>query len=135
MPTVTFILGLCGAGKTWLADRVIATVKFDEGFLGKQIQHDALIALLRSGHDAVVVEIAYCQATAREAILREIGTAAPNAHVVWLCIENDLFRANKNCRERRKQDPETHVQINERLSPVYEYPEGAVVLRMWTKEC
>ncbi len=37
MATVTFILGLCGAGKTWLADSMIsdgkAARKFDEGFI------------------------------------------------------------------------------------------------------
>jgi hypothetical protein len=113
MPTVTFILGLCGAGKSWLAHRIIAKAMFDEGFL--------------------LVEIAFCQAEARQAILQELD-AIPNLHVRWLCIENDLERANKNSRERTHPgDPDIQVQINRGLSPNYTYPEGAIVLRMWTR--
>ena len=57
--TVTFILGLCGAGKTWLADRVVAGARFDEGFTSNPTHHAALIEALPSGQDCVVVEIAY----------------------------------------------------------------------------
>ena len=135
MATATFILGLCGAGKTWLADRFVAGAKFDEGFLTDPAQHDALIAALRSGRDCVVVEIAYCQEGARQQIVCELTKAVPDVAINWLCIENDLYRANKNCRERtNKGDPDGHVAINRRLSPVYTYPDGGVILRMWTRE-
>jgi len=135
MATVTFILGLCGAGKTWLADRVVAGAKFDEGFLNDPTQHAALIEALRSGQDCVVVEIAYCQEAARQKIVQELAGTVPNATIRWLCIENDLFKANKNCRDRtNKGDADGHVAINRRVSPVYTYPEGGVILRMWTSE-
>jgi len=135
LATVTFILGLCGAGKTWLADRVIADCKFDEGFLNSPDNHGALITALNAGKDCVVVEIVYCQEAARRLVVEELARGAPNAIVRWLCIENDLIRANKNCRERtNKGDPEGHVGINRRVSPLYTYPEGAVILQMWTKE-
>ncbi len=130
---MTFILGLCGAGKTWLADRTVASAKFDEGFLNDPTQHAALIEALRSGQDCVVVEIAYCQEVARKQIIEELAGAVPNAAIRWLCIENDLFRANKNCRERtNKGDADGHIEINGRVSPVYTYPEAGTVLRMWT---
>lgn len=136
MATVTFILGLCGAGKTWLANRIVAGAKFDEGFLNDRTQHDALIADLRSGQDCVVVEIVYCQEEQRQTIRTELTSAVPDVSIRWLCIENDLYRANKNCRERtNKGDAERHVMINRMLSPVYTYPEGGVIFRMWTKEC
>jgi hypothetical protein len=135
MATVMFILGLCGAGKTWLADRIVASAKFDEGFLNDPTQHAALIAALRSGQDCVVVEIAYCQEAVRQQIVQELAAAIPGVTIKWLCIENDLFRTNKNCHERtNKGDAAGHVAINRRVSPVYTYPEGAVTLRMWTKE-
>jgi hypothetical protein len=131
MATVTFILGLCGSGKTWLADRIVAGVKFDDNFLNDPNQHAALIEALRSGQDCVVVEIAYCQEAARKYIVREL--AMPDVVIRWLCIENDLIRANKNCRERtNKGDPEGHIKINILASSLYTYPEGSVVLRMWT---
>jgi hypothetical protein len=104
MARVTFILGLSGAGKTWLADRMIeskaASKKFDEGFLNSAAQHDALTAALRAGQDCVVVEIAYCNETSRRHIVQELADAVPSATIEWLCIENDLAKANKNCRER-----------------------------------
>lgn len=133
MTTVTFILGLSGSGKTWLADRIDAAAKFDEGFLNDQTQHDALIAVLRSGTDCVVVEIAYCREEARKQIVSEITKAVPNVKINWLCIENNLDRANKNCRQRtNKGDPEGHVKINLGVSPSYTYPDGGVILKMWT---
>ena len=134
MATVTFILGLCGAGKTWLADRIIAGAKFDEDFLNDLNQHAALIEALLSGRDCVVVEIAYCREAARQQIVQEL-VAVPNVMIKWLCIENDLFRANKNCRERtNKGHADGHVAINRGVSPEYTYPEGGVILRMWTRE-
>ena len=136
MATVTFILGLCASGKTWLADRIIAGAKFDEGFLNDQAQHTALLAALRSGQDCVVIEITYCRDDARKQIQGEITTNVPGTRINWLCIENDLYRANKNCRERtNKGDPDGHIRINQGVSPVYTYPDGAVILKMWTKEC
>ena len=136
MTTVTFILGLCGSGKTWLADRIVADVKFDEGFLdNKDQQHDALIKALHAGQDCVVVEIQYCREDDRKKIVEKIRNIVPNVYINWLCIENDLHRANKNCYERtNKGDPTKHVNINRQLSSVYKYPEGSVVVRMWTKE-
>jgi hypothetical protein len=136
MATVTFILGLCGSGKTWLADRIVAARKFDESFLKDQAQHDALIAVLRSGKDCVVFEIAYCREDARQQIVSELTKAVLNVKINWLCIENDLYRANKNCRERTNKDkPEEHVRFNHDVSSSYTYPDGAVILKMWTKGC
>jgi hypothetical protein len=136
MATVTFILGLCGSGKTWLADRIIAAKKFDEGFAIEQPQRNALITELNLGNDCVVVETAYCRETARRQIVGKLTSEVTNLKINWLCIENDLYRANKNCRERtNKGDPEGHVNNNLRLSPDYTYPESAVILKMWTKQC
>ncbi len=134
MATVTFIVGLCGAGKTWLAERMPGT-KFDEGFLKDVDQHAALINALRSGEGCVVVEIAYCLEEDRRSIVRELAREVPTAEIEWLCIENDLDKANKNCRERtNKGDPDGHVRINRWVSPRYTYPVGATVLPMWTRQ-
>lgn len=137
MPTVTFVLGLCGAGKSWLADRIIAKAKFDEGFLlPDRVEENvtALISTLREGGDAVVVEIGFCQAGPRAAIVKALADVR-DLHVRWLCIENDLQKANKNCLERQHPgDPRIQIDINGRLSPAYSYPDGAVLLRMWTRQ-
>jgi hypothetical protein len=134
MTTVTFILGLCGSGKSWLADRIVAAGKFDEGFFGDCAKYDVLVEKLSRGNDCVVVEIEYCRQEHRQEIVSQVSRAVPGVNINWLCIENDLFKANKNCRERsNKGDPEAHIAINERLSQSYTYPDDGVIFKTWTK--
>jgi len=136
MATLTFILGLCGAGKSTLANRIVAGRKFDEGFCLQPQQLLDLITELNRGNDCVVVEIAFCRAEKREVLVRELESKVPDVRINWLCFENDLAIANKNCRERtdKEGDPETLVGINRNLSRDYTYPDGAVVLKMWTRD-
>ncbi len=136
MPTVTFILGLCGAGKTWLADRIPANKKFDEGFLMDPVKNTRELArALLAGQDAVVVEIGFCRAAARQAI-NQVLNQIPNVNIQWICIENDLEKANRNCRRRigHSGNPEIQIEINRQLSSDYTYPEGITPLRMWSFE-
>lgn len=134
--TVTFILGLCGSGKTHLIERLPADLKFDEGFLWNLAnEHERLIAALASGKDCIAIEIEYCRQSHREEIVDYIRKAVPNVKIKWLCFENSLAKANKNCRERTdKPDPERHVVINQLLSPDYTYPDGAEIRPIWTQE-
>ncbi len=81
----------------------------------------------------MAVEIHYCWPECRNQIIRELRAAVPDVRIEWLCIENDLQKANKNCLERPKGDPDRHIEINSRLSPRYTYPDGAKILKMWTK--
>lgn len=135
MTKVIFVLGLCGSGKTWLADHIVATEKFDEDFLNDPKKHADLIKALRSIRDCVVVEIAYCLATYRDQIVSELREAVPQLTIIWLCIENNLEKANKNCRERtNKDDPNGHINMNKQYSPLYTYPDDGVILRMWTRD-
>jgi len=102
MPTVTFVLGLCGSGKSWLADRIPADIKFHDGFWlaeRRSANVAALIGTLRGGGEAVIVEIAFCWAPARQEILQALF-AVPDLSVRWICIENDLRKANANCLRR-----------------------------------
>lgn len=136
MPTVTFILGLCGSGKSWLLNEHLAAHKGPhDGFLSDPKHVSKLRVALLAGQDAAVVEIALCRFDAREQLLAQIADI-PNLHVRWICFENDLERANKNCSERRGHsgDPEEHLRINAWLSPLYSYPEGAEVLKIWSRD-
>ena len=72
-PTVTFILGYAGSGKSWLVDRLVADTKFDDDFLSDKAKHKALIAALQAGRDCVVVEIAYCERGEREKVAKSIA--------------------------------------------------------------
>ena len=101
---VTFILGYCGSGKTWHANRLIregkAVKKFDENFLSRdhpgqpeQLVHELKIA----NNDCVVVEGTFCEKTARDRFIPWLKDQAHGVEVKWICMEKDLEKANKNC--------------------------------------
>jgi hypothetical protein len=135
MPSVTFILGLCGSGKSWLANHISADIKFDEGFWlseRRAANVAALVATLRGGGNALVVEVEFCLEAARQQILEELSVV-PGIAVHWICIENELRTANENCRRRKNHgNADTQVQINEQLSLNYTYPDGAEIRPMWS---
>ena len=97
MPTATFILGLCGSGKSWHADRIAADVKFHEGFWlpdRQQANVAAVLGTLRGGGDVVVTEIAFCAASEREKIISLLG-AVPHAGLRWVCIRTISTRPTR----------------------------------------
>ncbi len=128
MAKVTFILGLCGSGKSHLAKSIPGVTVFDEGFVDDAVQHERLFSELRAGRDCVVVEIWYCVERFRRAIEAEINRSVPGTVIEYLCFKNDLVRANENCRKRPdKGDPEGHIRINTQISREYTCPPGAPV--------
>ena len=133
MTTVTFILGLCGAGKSHLVKRMTDVHVIDERFFARK---NELFAAIGAGKHCVITEIAFCLEDEREKIVGELSAFAPNIETKWVCFENDLAKANSNCRTGRKdKEPgseELHVAINESYSPHYTYPSGAEILPIWT---
>jgi hypothetical protein len=129
MATVTFVLGLCGSGKSYLVDAMTGVEKFQESFFDHK---DEFLAAVQAGADCVVSELAFLRAKPREEILREILAIAPDAKIKWVCFENDLEQANRNCRRERKDklpgSEEDHVAINYAHRPHYTYPEGAEII-------
>jgi hypothetical protein len=137
-PHVIFLLGLCGSGKSHMADRINADIKIDEDFLDSRSMHKGLISAIKKKKTIVITEIAYCVEKYRKEVCREILKVDSGAQIDWICFENDLFRANKNCKERSNKGPQeqvkAHMRINRNLSEKYTYPKGAIILRLWTKE-
>ncbi len=133
MATVTFILGLCGSGKTHLVKQIADVLVIDESFFARK---NELRAAIRAGKNCVITEIAFCREDKREEIVRELLACVPDIEVKWVCFENDLAKANTNCRrERKDKEPgsaEAHVAINESYSPFYTYPSGEEILPIWT---
>src|SRR5260370_1244097 len=70
MSTVTFILGLCGSGKSHFARQMMQVRVFDESFFGEKQQE--LKTALQSGENCAVVEIAFCEAEKRWEIEKEL---------------------------------------------------------------
>ncbi|HKB37782.1 MAG TPA: hypothetical protein VKD72_15150 [Gemmataceae bacterium] len=129
MPTVTFILGYCGSGKTHLADEMVRTLgvkTFDEGFAIDPAKRAELIADLRKGTDCAVVEIAFCFNGPREAFVDQLRREVSGVTIKTEYFEADLDKANENCRRRKnKGDAEAHVTINtHRIGSGYRIPPG-----------
>jgi hypothetical protein len=134
MATVTFILGLCGSGKSHHANNNFAGITvFDEGFFIDPAQQARLFSALRDGKDCAVVEIHYCIKENRQTIEAEINQAVPGTLIDYVCFENDLATANENCRKRRnKGNPKEHIEINERLTLEYTCPPGAIIRKIFS---
>lgn len=130
MAQLTFILGLCGSGKTHLSEQLKKETGAEvfEDILADGSSLPALIESLREGKDCIVDEVRFCLATYREQILQYLSPIA-GVTMHWICFENDLESANWNVIHRKnKADPEGHLDINLRLHPHYEYPANAKVI-------
>jgi len=67
-------------------------------------------------------------------VTAEVQSEAPGTVILWLFIENDVERANQNCRRDpgRKDRADGLVEINNRCSSwPYTIPPGAIVLKMY----
>jgi hypothetical protein len=126
MSTVTFIIGLCGSGKSWLLDQLKyeypEAVTF-ESLIGNRTE-GFLLQCLREGKDCIVEEITFCHPVARDKIVRFLSQV-PGVKIIWMAFDNDLESANWNVKNRtNKGDPEGHLCINQRVHKDYEPPEG-----------
>ena len=130
-PTVTFILGLCGSGKTWHGAKLLREGKVDE-FIDENLlsphhadQRKRLVRELRNGKNCAVSEILLLVPHHRDEFLQWLRSQAGDFKVEWLCIENNLEVANRNCEKRtNKGRAADHIAINEDFSPLYECPDG-----------
>jgi len=130
MARVTFILGLSGSGKTYLAGKLKQETGAEvfENILSDSSRLAALSDWLGQGKDCIVDEVRFCLPAYRQEIVQTLSQIA-GVEMHWLCYENDLESANWNVIHRKdKGDPEGHLDINLRLHPHYEYPPNAEVI-------
>lgn len=130
MAKVTFILGLCGSGKTYLSQKLKEQTGADvfENLFENGSSLSALIQCLKEGKDCIIDEVRLCLPTYQNAIMQHLSQIAGlEAH--WICYENDLESANWNVIHRKnKGDPEGHLEINLRLHPHYNHPANAAII-------
>src|SRR5688572_18856351 len=85
-----------------------------------------VVDALRSGKSCAVVKISYCDPMPRIAFEWEIRKAVPDVQLQYICFENDLQKANANCRRRRDgRDIQMLYAINGDVSASYTIPPGA----------
>ena len=133
MAKLTFLLGLCGSGKTYIAERLATQTGADlfSDFLQDQSKNlPLLLKNLSSGIDCIIDEWKYSIPRFRDKILVDLVNV-PNLQVEWICFENDRANADWNVVHRtNKADAEGHLRINEFLSDVYQYPAQAQILKI-----
>jgi hypothetical protein len=130
MAKVTFILGLCGSGKTYLSEQLKKQTGADvfENLFEDGSNLSALIQRLKEGKDCIIDEVRLCLSTYRDAIMQHLSQIA-GLETYWICYENDLESANWNVMHRKnKGDPEGHLEINLRLHPHYDHPANAAII-------
>ena len=133
MAKLTFLLGLCGSGKTYIAERLATQTgaKLFTDFLQDQNKNfPMLVQNLSSGNDCIIDEWKYSIPRFRDKILADLVNV-PDLELEWICFENDRASADWNFRHRKnKGDVEGHLRINEFLSDVYQWPEQAQILKI-----
>jgi hypothetical protein len=133
MAKLTFLLGLCGSGKTYIAKRLATQTgaKLFTDFLQDQNKNfPMLVQNLCSGNDCIIDEWKYSIPRFRDKILADLVNV-PDLELEWICFENDRASADWNVRQRKnKGDVEGHLRINEFLSDVYQWPEQAQILKI-----
>jgi hypothetical protein len=130
MAKVTFILGLSGSGKTYLAHKLKdeTGAELFENVLSEESSIPALVERLKSGKDCIVDEVRFCLPEYREGMIQHLSQI-PSVETQWICYENDLESANWNVMKRtNKGDPEGHLDLNLRLHAHYEYPPNAQII-------
>ena len=130
MAKVTFVLGLCGSGKTFRAEQVREATGAE---IFEGVEHHrslpAIVQRLRDGKDCIVEEIAYCHPDTRDGFVADLRSQVPDVEIEWICFENDLESANWNVMHRtNKGDVEGHLAINREWHSVYRCPDGAKII-------
>jgi hypothetical protein len=132
MPKITFVLGLCGSGKSFYAQELHkqSGARVFENLLSDRTgtYYREFLRYVEAGNDCIVDEYQYCMGWRREEILQDLSRV-PDRKIEWICFENDLQSANWNVTWRtNKSDSEGHRWINEWLTSRYTCPEGAKVI-------
>ncbi len=135
MAKVIFILGLCGSGKTILANKMMSesNVECIEDFNTHFTEnYQQLVNYLLAEKDCIVIEIAYCIKDNRSKIIQKIKQDVPSADIEWICFEKDLDKAKINVLSRPERDPASHLIINQNLFDLYTFPSNAQMLPIQT---
>lgn len=137
MPSVVFVIGLCGAGKSTFIEvlhREMGARVFRADDLG--VNYDRLLFRhLRAGHDAIVEDVTlgtwnpmpelWGITRCRRQFLPKLSTI-PDLIVHWHAFENDIRTANWNVSMRRsKRSAQAHIRINRMLTRRYSIPQFA----------
>jgi hypothetical protein len=138
--TLTIVVGLCGAGKSWLVDhlaradlgaRVVDEGCSDDGKRGAT-RRESVAWHLNLGRNVYVADLWCGWAPRRKRVVAHLRRLVPGLRVVWFYYALGLAAANSNCKLRRnKGDAAGHIRINMRWHARLTAPRDAIVLRTY----
>ena len=140
MPLAKIIVGLCGCGKSHMAQDLEIRegyVCLDEEFKGKPFtadrgdlsrgKFDTLVRLLKEGKNCAYTDAMLMDETNRRQFdpwLKELQ-ALKGVTVEWVYFENDLAAANHNClNDPKRTDGPGRAKLNEGWTRRYTIPPG-----------
>ncbi len=137
-PTVTFIVGLAGSGKSSLLNSLVYDEVFEERFWlddeTLEKHHKEIIRFLRENKHCIVTERRFMYQEARAEYTHRLREDMPSLQINWLFFEKNLEAANHNCQSRtnKPEDPNGagHIQQNADDFEKYTIPNGAVVIKI-----
>lgn len=137
-PTIVFLLGFAGSGKSHVArqlERDEGTRAF-EGIAASDKKHlwFEMLAHLQAGGNCTVEEWAFRTTERRLVVMEELTRLIPGITIRWICFEKDIETANWNVRMRRDEGKENvsgHLQINAEMEFTYTIPDGAEVRKIY----
>lgn len=114
---------------------MVGVKRFEEGVVPEQPHNwQRFFDALAEGKDCAIIEVRYLTEPGRQKLVEEVRKVHPDTIFNWVCFENDVATANANCRndpKRSKEMSEGNVLLNERWTHLYEYPKGAIVLKIF----
>lgn len=136
--TLIVVLGLAGSGKSELVRRMICDYCVEENFAaGSNESHSIkdLASHLSRGERCVVAERKYMRKKERDAFIAEVKRLTdPEPNVSYICFENDLCAANRNCETRPLKHGDVggvaHKRQNEDDAEHFAFPSGAIVMKI-----
>ncbi|HKB88488.1 MAG TPA: hypothetical protein VKC53_02435 [Patescibacteria group bacterium] len=146
MSKFTFILGLAGSGKSFLAkemkqkDKSLLVVDDDFHPIQNKDKFDKDIEKIKqavlNNSDIVIIEGAFCFKDFRDPMRGYLKLLFPTVDFEWMCFENNIAKANKNLdnEDRKDRNPEGHKNMNINTSAKYSYPDECKIIPIFEKE-
>ncbi|HEY1678875.1 MAG TPA: hypothetical protein VGG04_14260 [Candidatus Sulfotelmatobacter sp.] len=94
----------------------------------------SLMSALHNNLKYAVADVDFCRTEAREEAKIALCSEIPDLKVRWLFFANDRPVCEANVRERNSDSLRRELSLIADYSPLYDIPQGAVVLPIWRSE-
>ena len=130
--TITFVIGLCGSGKSKVADNLNYRVRIKDGFVDKLEMHQLVIEVLNECNENCVVEDAFLlKKDKQDLILSKLENAGiASNRIIWVYVNTSPEDCQNNLLQRVERDFVQHVRMNNYLILHKNIPDGAIEIKI-----